>query len=269
MSEHWLMLVISVPGKSATPRMRIWRALKASGAGIMRDGVYVLPASPANRNLLAKQAAEVDALDGSAYLLEQHTPDAEATAQFRRLFDRTEEYAAWQARALAFKQRVPSVSEAQARREQAQLRRELETLTAIDFFPGEHHDAAQRLQADIEHTLNEVFSPDEPSASAGTIPQCDASDYAARRWATRANLWVDRVASAWLIKRFIDPDATFVWLRDVADLPPDCVGFDFDGAASRTKDGQSTENAGEFHVGHKRVNAQSWSHHVQNTICFI
>ena len=54
--------------------------------------------------------------------------------------------------------------------------------------------------------------------------------YQGRLWATRRHLWVDRVASAWLIQRFIDPHARFLWLDTPADCPPDALGFDFDGA---------------------------------------
>jgi hypothetical protein len=210
--------------------MRIWRALKASGAGIMRDGVYVLPQSPQHREVFEKQAAEVRALLGTAYLVEHRVekqPDAES---FQALFDRSVEYVAWHDQAVALTQRLPALTEARARREQAQLRRELETLSAVDFFPGKQMAKAEQALADIESETTRLFSPDEPRASDATITRREAREFSARRWATRANLWVDRVASAWLIKRFIDHDATFLWLQDIRDCPLDSVGFDFDGA---------------------------------------
>jgi hypothetical protein len=63
------------------------------------------------------------------------------------------------------------------------------------------------------------------------VPRLDAADYQGRLWATRKCLWVDRVASAWLIRRFIDPKARFQWLAKPADCPKKALGFDFDGAA--------------------------------------
>jgi len=79
--------------------------------------------------------------------------------------------------------------------------------------------------------------------AAGPLVSCDAShlelaelarldrhQYHRRVWATRKAPWVDRLASAWLIKRHIDPAASFMWLESPADLPPEAVGFDFDGA---------------------------------------
>lgn len=63
------------------------------------------------------------------------------------------------------------------------------------------------------------------------IERLDTADYQHRTWATRKNLWVDRLASAWLIRRFIDPQARFRWLARIEDCPKKALGFDFDGAA--------------------------------------
>ena len=101
MINRWLLLIISLPGKSATPRMRIWRALKASGAGFMREGVYALPQSPQHRALFEKQAQEVRELHGTAYLVEHQVDDQSEAEPLQSLFDRTAEYAAWHEQAAA------------------------------------------------------------------------------------------------------------------------------------------------------------------------
>ena len=62
------------------------------------------------------------------------------------------------------------------------------------------------------------------------MPRLDAGLYQGRTWATRRRLWVDRVASAWLIRRFIDHEANFLWLVQTSDCPKQALGFDFDGA---------------------------------------
>jgi len=79
--------------------------------------------------------------------------------------------------------------------------------------------------------LERALSPHEPSAAAGAIPRLDAAAYQRRTWATRARPWVDRLASAWLISRFIDREARILWLASPAACPADALGFDFDGAA--------------------------------------
>jgi len=232
MNSNWLILVTSLPGRSGTPRMRIWRALKASGAGILRDGVYALPQSPEHLALFEQQANEVRALQGSAYVLNHASgEDAGDSENFEALFDRSSEYAAWNEHANELRNQFPKIDEPKARREEAQLRRELESIIRTDFFPGRSQSNAQKAMDDVSAGLNRYFSPDEPTAHTGKIEVRLLSQFRKRTWATRENLWVDRVASAWLIKRHIDSKAKFLWLKKPKDCPADAVGFDFDGAA--------------------------------------
>ena len=74
-----------------------------------------------------------------------------------------------------------------------------------------------------------TISP-SPRERTGRVPLLDASRYQGRTWATRRRLWVDRLASAWLIRRFIDPKARFRWLAKASECPKRAIGFDFDGA---------------------------------------
>ena len=226
----WLILIISLPGRSGTPRMRIWRSLKASGAGILRDGVYVLPAAGSHAELFEAQVNEVRGLGGTACLLQHKSDPDDDGEQFMGLFDRDDDYIEWDARVAAFRENLSATNEAGARRGYAQLRRELDNIQAVDFFPkAAQHDAEDSLQ-DLEEAINQQFSPGEPTAIDGEIHIRDIGEYQGRRWATRKNLWVDRVASAWLIRRFIDHQASFVWLDEPPAAPDGCVGFDFDGA---------------------------------------
>ena len=226
----WLMLVTSLAGQNQTARMRIWRALKASGAESLRDGVYLLPRSEATQAVFDQLATEVIQAGGSAHIVALASTDAEQEGQFRRLFDRSAEYAALHASVDAWFAELDSLDEVDARRRLAGLRRDLAALAAIDFFPDAARQHVENVLADAEARLNKIFSPDEPHAKSGDIPTRDRSAYQGRLWATRARPWVDRVASAWLIRRFIDPKATFRWLKSPGDCPKKAVGFDFDGA---------------------------------------
>ena len=226
----WLMLVNSVSGENKTARMRIWRALKASGAGALRDGVYLLPDSESARAVFAGQAEEVVGAGGAAHIVALDAIDATQQRQFVRLFDRGDEYSELSARLDAFKTQLARLDEVEARREMAALRRDVAALVAIDFFPGAAMRQMESALADAEAALNAHFSPDEPHATRKNIPQRERSRYRGRTWATREHLWIDRVASAWLIRRFIDPKAKFRWLKKPRDCPKTAVGFDFDGA---------------------------------------
>lgn len=83
---------------------------------------------------------------------------------------------------------------------------------------------------ELEVAVNRVLSPDEPHPVIGQIPRLKLADYQGKTWATRRRPWVDRLASAWLIRRFIDCDATILWLTHPADCPNYALGFDFDDA---------------------------------------
>lgn len=226
----WLELVTSLPTEHATERMRAWRALKATGAVVLRDGVYLLPSRPDLEAALSQLAADIDEAGGSAHVLRVETRDAGQAEALRALFDRTKEYAEL-AREVAGVRTAASAREPTALRRQVRtLRRQFEALAAIDFFPGEARAQVESALIEAEAAAEELLEPGEPRAATGPIPRLDRSRYRRRVWATRKAPWVDRLACAWLIKRHIDPAASFVWVETPADLPKSVVGFDFDGA---------------------------------------
>jgi len=146
------------------------------------------------------------------------------------LFDRTADY-----RKLAddvstcetaFQTSMPTDLSRQIRK----LRNVYLALSRVDFFPNEAQRQVDTLLTDLESRLNALLSPDEPTGKAGSVLPLNQAEFSGRVWATRKGLWVDRVCSAWLIRRFIDADARFTWLETPGACPPDALGFDFDGA---------------------------------------
>ena len=228
---HWLLLVVTLPTSSATARMRIWRALKALGCGALRDGVYLLPDTEALRPQLAALGDETIREGGTAWLLQAGPADAADEPRYRNLFDRRQEYAAFIGLLAEAGKSVPASTPQDVNKQLRKLRREYDALRAIDYFPDEAGARGEQAWREFTALADKVLSPDEPHAVDAPIPRLDPAAYRARTWATRKHLWVDRVASAWLIRRHIDPDACFLWLDAPADCPPDALGFDFDGAA--------------------------------------
>ncbi|HEX4647896.1 MAG TPA: chromate resistance protein ChrB domain-containing protein [Steroidobacteraceae bacterium] len=226
----WLLLITNLPGRNPTLRMRIWRALKAAGAGLLRDGAYLLPNGERSRQLLEEQGAEIKAAGGLVQLLSFDAQSREQKAELVALLDRSEEYADAIGRLEALKHELSKLAEPEARQRLAAIGREVAAVAARDFFPGEPRKQMEGALADAEAALNGRFAPDEPRVAHRKIRVRDPKDYRARTWATREHLWIDRVASAWLIRRFIDPKARFLWLKRVKDCPKSAVGFDFDGA---------------------------------------
>ena len=224
------MLVASLPGKNPTARMRVWRALSASGAAALRDGVYLLPHRDECRQAFEAQAEEVRRADGTAHLIAFEAQSPSQQPAFLGFFDRGTAYGPLLEELAEFQGRLKRLGEAEARRRLALLRRRVAAVAMTDFFPGAPREQVEAALSDAEAALNARYAPDEPHGKRGRIVQRDRAKYRGRRWATRERLWVDRVASAWLIRRFIDPKARFVWLKRVKDCPKSAVGFDFDGA---------------------------------------
>jgi hypothetical protein len=100
----------------------------------------------------------------------------------------------------------------------------------MDFFPGTAKAQATDAIGALRIDYRQMYGPGEPRISRRRLQAADRAAYQSRTWATRRNAWVDRLASAWLIKRFIDPAARFVWLERPSQLPKTAIGYDFDGA---------------------------------------
>lgn len=222
-----LALILSMPTENATARQRIWRSLKASGAAVLRDGVYLMPEREDCRVTLGGLAAEVRESGGAAHVLRVEEPEG---ANFSELFDRGEEYAALLAEVMRSRSALSADNVQDTLKQARKLRKAFANLLAIDFFPGQAMQQADQALQELELACARALSPDEPHALSGVVAPLPAADYQGRRWATRQRPWVDRLASAWLIRRFIDPQAEILWLADPADCPPDALGFDFDGA---------------------------------------
>jgi hypothetical protein len=226
----WLQLVTSLPTENATERMRVWRALKATGAGVLRDGVYVLPERADLQGVFASLAVEITEAGGSAHVLNVEARDEAQTEALRALFDRTKDYAALVDEIGRARKRFTRRAPAVVRRQSRVLRRQFDAIVAADFFPGATKAQAEAALLELETAATEILSPGEPHGQRGPISRLDRGHYRRRVWATRTAPWVDRLACAWLIKRHIDPAASFLWLDTPADLPKQAVGFDFDGA---------------------------------------
>ena len=221
-------LLLSLPSGNSTLRMRLWRALKATGCAVLRDGVYILPPHAREIGALSSVEADVQKAGGSAMTVEL-TVKPSQRAQVQSLFDRTSEYTELVSRINATKAGLGRLAPRRAGTAYERMKRAFEEISAIDFYPG--HARAQTLAAlaRLERSVKDAASG-EPRRRSGKPRKLESASYSGRTWATRKDPWVDRLASAWLIKRFIDRDARFIWLDHPANKPRRALGFDFDGA---------------------------------------
>jgi hypothetical protein len=223
-------LVLSLPTRNSTVRMRVWRALKSTGCGVLRDGVYVLPKDAPTLSAYPEIEAQVRSADGFAMIVDLDFRNSAQLVEARKLFDRSAEYGALVARVNGAKASLVKLGKRKAETVAQRLERAFDELAAIDFYPGEaKSQAADAVQA-FQREARRIHSPDEPHALRGKVKRADPEKYRDRVWATRKAPWVDRLASAWLIKRFIDKDARFAWIESPRKCPKNAVGFDFDGA---------------------------------------
>ena len=230
MTSQWINLIVSLPGKNQALRMRVWRKVKTMGAGILRDGAYLLPFNATQLEQFEQLASEIITKGGVAHLIQFSSVDDDQENSLQQLFDRSKEYSNLLQILDDFRKSFDSLSETDARKQLNGLIREYETLSEIDFFPGEHKKNAEQVINVIKSDLHRKFSPDEPVAGYSSIKLLNIDSYQKQLWATRQHMWVDRVASAWLIKHYIDKDASFIWLKKPADCPDNAFGFDFNGA---------------------------------------
>jgi hypothetical protein len=222
-------LILSLPTRNSTMRMRVWRALKETGCGVLRDGVYVLPARAEGARVFDNVESEIRSVGGFAMTMDLKLKPARLS-EVRKLFDRGADYGALVQKIRAAHASLPRLGLRRAHTLVRRLQRSFEKLADIDYFPGQANlQAAEALSA-LKRRLQDVYSSGEPHASKKRLRRLDRARYQGRVWATRKHPWVDRLASAWLIKRFIDRDARFVWIDAPRNRPRRAVGFDFDGA---------------------------------------
>lgn len=195
----WLLLIHQLPAKPAYLRVRIWRRLQAIGATPLKNAVHALPLRDDTFALFDDLLRQIIEGGGEAIILEAALVDGLGDADVRALFDavRDSDYEDLASEARA-------IDEGQAIREIVRLRARLAEIAAIDYFGAHGRQAAEAALADLER--RSTRHPDVTSASPSQIAPAKLRR---RVWVTRRGVHVDRIASAWLIRRFIDPEATF------------------------------------------------------------
>ena len=223
-------LVLSLPTRNSTVRMRVWRALKGTGCGVLRDGVYLLPRDAPTVPVFPEVEAQVRSASGFAMIVDLEFKTPQQLDHARKLFDRSREYGALVDRIHGAKASLAKLGKRKAGTVSQRAQRSFDELAAIDYFPGEAKLQAQDALQALQVESSRLDSKGEPHALRGRVKRAKPGRYRGRVWATRKAPWIDRLASAWLIKRFIDKDARFEWIDAPRNCPKNAVGFDFDGA---------------------------------------
>jgi hypothetical protein len=217
----WLLLMHQLPPQPAYFRVKIWRRLQAMGAVAVKGAVYALPLDEQTQEDFRWLVQEITAGGGEAALCEARFIDGLSDQQVRALFDagRDADYDALAKEAGALADELAGQPEklAESQRQLARLRRQLTQIVGIDFFGANGRQAAEAALAVLEARLAEPALNGRTEESM--IEEEGLRGLHGRTWVTREGVHVDRIASAWLIRRFIDPEASFKFVPSKGYVP--------------------------------------------------
>ncbi len=227
---RWLSLVASLPTEDPAARMRIVRTLDSLGAAMIREGVYLLPEGDASRQGLEHLSEYIAKNGGSAHVLQVSALSDAQQQSLQVLFDRSARYGELVKVIESLKVGYGMADPSALSRVLHKQRREFEAIAALDFFPSEAHERASAALAQAEAQVRRLMFPTQAQGSPAPGQGGAGESMLRRTWATRHPPWADRLACAWLVRRFIDPEGAVLWLDKTQPCPAEAVGFAFDGA---------------------------------------
>lgn len=241
--HRWLLLVHQLPSTPSNLRVRTWRRLQQLGAIPVKQAVYVLPDTPGAREDFEWLKTEINDCGGDATVfaadsVDNWTEDA-LVEEFRR--SRQDAYMALAGDVervlgrLAGKRRRPGTRAPAVTRLLEVFRQRLAAIDEIDFFGSAGRDRVLAVLARLEARASGSSRPSVIGSSGHA-----AAAYRGRLWVTRPRPGVDRMGSAWLIRRFIDSDARFGFAGDREAVPPDAIPFDMFGVELTHRGGGCT-----------------------------
>ena len=225
MDQTLLLLLVGVPPTPSSLRVRVWRRLRTLGAVPLKRSAYLLPDTPERYEDFTWLAQEVQRDGGDATLIRVQQIENVTSSDVLRLFHepRDHDYRQLAVRYRKLLQSLDKKSAAKSARVQdelARLGKDHQRIRDIDFFDAPAGAEVRRLEETIAMRTRRP-----ETARREERPTLDLSKLRGRRWVTRPRPHIDRVASAWLIKRFIDPNAEFVFAPP-AEFPKDAIPFD-------------------------------------------
>ena len=210
----WLLLIFSLPSKRASERVGVWRKLQKYGTLSLRNSGYVLPNNGTNHERFEWLAGSIRGFRGEASVLQVRSIDDLPNEVLKERFrnERKPDYTALIREVQTLKRSDPASSAQLAR-----LKRRLTEIIEIDFFESPLRGKAQEALLRAERPVIAAARPGKGRVSK--------ADYQNRLWLTRPRPGIDRTSSGWLIRKFIDPKAVFIFDSD-AGGHPDAIPFD-------------------------------------------
>lgn len=227
-TDRWLLLIHQLPTSPGYARVKIWRRLQALGAVAVKSTAYVLPANEQTKEDFAWILREVIACGGEALVCEATLIDGLSDHEVRAIFnasrDADYEALAKEVRELDETLRQGPAEIAEAKGRLSRLKTKAAKLIALDYFGANGRETVDGLLGALEEKLQGDVTMEVDLAAQSVN---DREIPKGRIWVTRQDVHVDRIASAWLIRRFIDPDAQFKFVAAKGYQPkPEELRFD-------------------------------------------
>ena len=207
-SGAWLLLVHQLPPKPAYLRVKIWRRLQSIGAIALKNSVYALPRNEQTREDFQWLLRDIEQNGGEGLVCEAVLADGMRDDQVRALFDRARDadYGALAKDVRALTQAIRRKKNEEPSAQIAKLRQRFSEIDQIDFFGATGRMTVEGLFAELEHCL---IARTGKAAGKKTPATINPLTLTGKVWVTRQGVHVDRIACAWLVRRFIDPKAHF------------------------------------------------------------
>jgi hypothetical protein len=229
--RSWLLFVHQLPSTPSNLRVRTWRRLQQLGALAVKQAVYVLPDSPAAREDFEWLKTEIESSGGEASIFVAGSVDSWSDDALVEEFRRTRQdaYGELSEELDEFTRRLDTTRKKRGRRREPArqlegFRQRFTALEHIDFFGSAGRDRVSQQLAALDAQLTPAAGVHQTGSG-----QKNLVEYRGRSWVTRPRPGVDRMSSAWLIRRFIDPEARFGFVADRTSAKSDELPFDMFG----------------------------------------
>ena len=236
----WLIFFYTVPSRPVSNRMKVWRKLNKAGAVQMKGAVYILPFTEEHYEFLQWLVAEIAGLSGEAAVVSTEKIDTIEDTEIIALFNkqRANDYQSTGKalddleRRFSSIQKGARVQNVKGISEQCKkIRKDFEDIKRVDFFSSQEGTSLSERIARADAALKTLSGVDSTRGAIAAIAAKKISDYQGRVWVTRKRPFIDRMASAWLIKRFIDKNAIFDFTDEkaVETMGKGSIAFDVRG----------------------------------------
>jgi hypothetical protein len=219
----WLLFFYSIPSKPVSNRMKVWRKLTKAGAVNLKGAAYILPFNDEHYEFLQWLLAEITEMKGEAAFITIEKVDSMKDDELTALFNqhRAGDYRPIEKALDDLERKLSSIRKGAKALNLTglsdqfhRLLKEFEEVRKVDFFSSKEGEALNGSIKHVQDTLRSLSGMETKKERPATISYRSADDYQRKVWVTRRRPFMDRMASAWLIRRFIDKAASFGFIDE-------------------------------------------------------